>query len=150
MIMKTLIKLTLCAALACLCADDVNADTHPLNREAYAWAVAMFETGCKNEAIGAAGERSKFQFMRATWEEYSSIPFTQASKSEEAAEKVFRIHLDWQLRALRQLGLVATPYNLYLLHQAGYGNLRRGTVPTKSHEDAQLVTNLYHLSIRKN
>jgi len=79
---------------------------------AYMWAVAQIETGCKNEAIGAAGERSKFQFMEATWGEFSERDFEEASRDERLAEEVFLRLLRWQKRALRTLRLEVTPENL--------------------------------------
>ena len=52
--------------------------------------VARLESCGDDFAIGGAGERTRYQIMRATWEHYSGVPFTQSARHPAEARRVAR------------------------------------------------------------
>jgi len=103
-------------------------------------AIALVETNNRMDLVGASGERSRYQFMRATWEQYSRIPFERASVDVAEAERVAHAHLTW---VQKTLGDKATPYNVALVWNAGLGNFRRNKLLPRHHGYAERVSNLY-------
>lgn len=116
-------------------------------RDSFKIAIATVETNNNPAKIGKSGERSKYQFMRKTWNEYSKYPFYRVNKSNRAqleAEKVMDLHISRLIHYCNTLGLEPTTYNMALLHNAGYGVVRRKKTLKRHYDYAERVNNLYH------
>ncbi len=74
----------------------------------FLWAIAMKETANRPAAIGAHGERSRYQFTRETWAQHTNAPFAQASSDEVLADIVASDHFDWLQQRLHAAGVVVT------------------------------------------
>lgn len=118
--------------------EDICFDT-------YSHVISLVETNHDNMAVGRSGEMTKYQFMEPTWNQYSKRPMTYGQQNEQYAEKVFRKHFQWKLRALRTLNKEVSVYNLALLHNAGYGNIQRNTLKPRHYDYASRVRNLFEL-----
>jgi hypothetical protein len=114
-----------------------------------AWAIAQVETGDKPRAVGAHGELTRFQFRKATWEEWSDVPFRRAPRDEVEADRVFEKHARWIVGALEGLGLEVSVASVAIMWNAGYGNVMHGRVPDSSLDYALRVENLYALRERE-
>lgn len=71
-------------------------------------ALMQVETGGRAEQVGAAGERSAWQFMPSTWRKYTSAAFTQASTDPVLARMVAQVHLRTIVEQLRRQGKPVT------------------------------------------
>lgn len=92
-------------------------------------AIAVVETNNDNSAIGKAGERSKYQFMEATWNQYSNIPHARASEFPEEIERVANVHLNWIKSTLKKNKFGITVENCAAIWNAGWGNFKKGYRP---------------------
>lgn len=52
---------------------------HPINNEQLLDAIRIVESGGENHAISPAGAYGPYQFMKATWEDRTDLPFSLAS-----------------------------------------------------------------------
>ena len=67
-------------------------------------AIALVETGNNPAAIGRAGERSEYQFRRATWECYTALPFDEKhTRDRKFTRTIATRHADSLQRASRHL-----------------------------------------------
>ena len=122
--------------------SNVSAET--LCIRTYAESIALIETNNDPSAVGRCGERSRYQFMDFVWKEYSNEPFETASTNPREANRVFVEHVKWSIRALKILEKDVTIYNLALLHNAGFGNIRRSTVQERHRDYAKRVKAIYY------
>lgn len=98
---------------------NVEASEFPLTR-----ALAMIETGCKDIAIGRAGERSRYQIKRIVWEQYKPhLCFTKYAKDRSIATDVALTHMDWLRKAfIQKTKREPSLHDMYVLWNKGlYG-----------------------------
>lgn len=112
-----LIFLLLCTR--CLAFDDT----------AFLRAIAIVETNNDNSAVGKAGERGKYQFMRATWDQYARVSHSECAKHPDEIERVARQHLNWIKKTLAKNGMTVNVENCAAIWNAGWGNFKRGFRP---------------------
>lgn len=97
---------------------------------------------------GLKGELGELQWMPAAWREVSKLPFkTCLGITEVDRIEVHAAEVRWILLLMnrnQRLKQVLTPYNIALLHNAGYGAVRRHEVAASSREYAEQVENLYY------
>lgn len=121
-----------------------GASAYAVDFALYQRVIATIETGDDHSAIGSSGERSRFQFMERTWNQYTDKPFQKATSHPDLADEVFRKHFEWSKRALRTLDLEVSAYTLALLHNAGYGTIQRDSVLPRHRDYAQRASALYN------
>jgi hypothetical protein len=76
----------------------------PVDIQIFLRAIRQVESGDNALAIGPVGERSAYQFTRATWERHSSSPFERATHDPLLAELVaqrFLRTIRWKLQQRR-------------------------------------------------
>lgn len=118
--MKTiLLVLALTFAAACHAATDSE----------IIFAIAGLETNHNPAAIGRAGERSEFQFIFATWREYTSVPFIKATTDPVLAGLVARAHLQRIRAELREYHRAQSVTNIGACWNGGLSCAWRGAVP---------------------
>jgi len=116
-------------------------------------AIAQVETGWTDltkpcPKVGRAGERSAWQFTRATWRRHVSADFEMASKTIELAKHVAYNHLNYLQEQAKTRGIDGTPWAIAYAWNAGPGGWRRK--PTvRSSTYATCVEALYHDLLRK-
>ncbi len=102
------------ALFACF---EVSAVEFPLTK-----ALAMIETGCKDTAIGKAGERSRYQIKRIIWVQYKpQLCFKQYAKDRVIATEVALCHMNWLRKAfIKRTKREPTLYDMYVLWNKGF------------------------------
>lgn len=88
--------------------------------------IVQRETGGDNRAIGRAGERSKYQFMRKTWYQHTRKPFSYASTDENLAEIIAKKHLEWIKVSLIAQNIEVNIQNCAWAWNAGVSSVVRG------------------------
>lgn len=119
--MKYILVLFLLLGARCLAFND----------DAFLHAIATVETNCDNSAVGKAGERSQYQFMRATWDQYSRISHAKCAQHPAEIERVAKTHLIWIKERLTKNGMTVNVENCAAIWNAGWGNYRKGFRPHK-------------------
>lgn len=114
-------------------------------------AIAAVETGTTNlnrpsRKIGRAGERSAWQFTATTWSQYTSAPFTEASKDARLANLVAELHLRHLVADLKLRGKEPMPYNLALAWNAGPAAVAKNRVGPAARDYAKRVENIYRVT----
>jgi hypothetical protein len=99
------------------------------NDQQFLRAVAIVETNNDDRAIGKAGERGRYQFMAATWGQYSKIPHTNCAAYPAEIERVAQTHLNWIKKTLKKNGYEISVDNCAAIWNAGWGNFRKGFQP---------------------
>lgn len=94
-------------------------------------AIAIVETGGDNSAVGKAGERSQYQFMRATWDQYARVSHAECAKHPDEIERVANLHLNWIKKTLAKNRMQVNVENCAAVWNAGWGNFKRGFRPHK-------------------
>lgn len=94
-------------------------------------AVALVETGNDPSAIGAAGERGRFQMTPAVVATCGGYGDREAARWERQLE-----------RELLASGIEPLPFNVALAWNAGAGAVKRGKAPVASYQYAVRVVNL--------
>lgn len=122
----------------------------PLNTNALLRALSQIETGDNDKAIGRAGERSRYQIIRDTWNIYcGSRDFFTHSKDTEVATQIARAHLSrLSVKYHTTCNKPPTPQDIYVMWNAGYGyyllkHFRFDTVPVTIRKRAYRFQNLY-------
>ena len=92
-------------------------------------AIATVETNRNNTAVGKAGERGQYQFMRATWEQYSKTPHSECARFPDEIERVAEAHLNWIKKTLTKNHIEISVENCAAIWNAGWGNFRKGFRP---------------------
>lgn len=90
---------------------------------------------------GPRGELGPYQFRAATWQMYTSEPFTRAVE-RSIAHAVAELHYEWLKRGLERAGLPATPYMIGLAWNAGLNAAVNGRAPRVAHDYAARAANL--------
>lgn len=104
-------------------------------------AIAQVESGCDDEAIGAQGERGRFQFTRALWEEFSQVPFERANCRSCAETTMGRLLLAWHHELVcRDVPMTMRPEIIVQWFECG----RRGAVTPHKRDSIQRILNLYY------
>lgn len=70
--------------------------------EALLWAIRQVETGDNPRRVGSLGERSAYQFMRATWEQHTRWRFELNAQNPTIADEVARRHARWIFREMER------------------------------------------------
>jgi len=102
-------------------------------------AIAQVESANNPLAIGAAGERTEYQFMAATWSQYTRVPFIFAGRDRLLSRQVAREHLAWLRRELVARGFGDSPEVLAAGWRFGADNARG----SRRVDSSQRVANLY-------
>lgn len=102
-------RVALLLALIATCTPCVAA---PFRIHATLVALSQVETRGRGDAIGAAGERSAWQFMPDTWRIYTSAPFEKASTDPVLARLVAETHLRALVARLKREGRPVTVRNV--------------------------------------
>jgi hypothetical protein len=112
-------------------------------------AIAQVESENDWKKIGAKGERTIWQFKRATWNQHArGVPFELSAEPQfrSYAEKVAREHVAWLILKLTERNLPITPENTATCWRFGFSQgsrlIRQGKIPDSS----QRVRNLYDLN----
>lgn len=88
--------------------------------------ISGLETNHDPAAIGRAGERSEFQFIFATWREYTSAPFIKATTDPVLARMVARAHLQRIHAELREYHCAESVTNIGACWNGGLACAWRG------------------------
>src|SRR6059036_2541716 len=96
----------------------VHAGLSPLD------AISMIESGDNDDAVGRAGEVSRYQIRPQVWRLFSQ---SSEYNNSRVAASVARQHLDWQAKFfLERTGRTADDFDLYVMWNAGptyYSNI---------------------------
>lgn len=104
-------------------------------------AIAQVESGGDDEAIGSQGERGRFQFTRALWEEFSPMPFERANCRPCAETTMSRLLMAWH----HELVCRDVPMNMRAEIVVQWFECGRHGVPSPAKRDAiRRILNLYH------
>lgn len=100
-------------------------------------------------SIGKSGERGALQWKEATWRQFSSQPHVWAELRGPSFVLVHRTNVErnyarWLVKAVSRLYLAPTVYNVGLLHNAGYGNVKRGRITDQQDDFAIRLMNVYY------
>ena len=100
-------------------------------------------------SVGAKGERGRLQFMPATWKSFSKKPHAWAGRLDDPrcireTERVEYAYVITIMGEADRMFDVVTPYNIGLLHCAGYKACRDGRVTQAKVEFAERVDAIYH------
>lgn len=101
---------------------SLNANTNMLNLSVTLRAISQIESGDDDNAIGKQGERSRFQIMRHTWEQYTTIDFLNGSKHYPISEPVARCHVSNTIHKILVSNpehLIA-PHDIYIIWNQGF------------------------------
>ena len=85
--------------------------------------IAQAESNNRPGAVGASGERSEYQFLQETWEQYSSVPFYKIGDpgQHEEVQRVAKKHLKTIELSLLERKWEVNPYNIALMWNGGTG-----------------------------
>ena len=94
-------------------------------------------------SVGAAGEHGAMQFKPKTWRHYSRRPYHWA-EGRTPLERVecSRVETEYVqdlIRYCQTLGISTSIYNLGLLHNAGFDNVRLGAIQRRHRDFAQQI-----------
>jgi hypothetical protein len=112
---------TVLLSLILLVGSTLYGIDNSLNTNNLLWSISMRETGGKCWSIGSSGERSQYQFLQSTWEQYSRVPFQRISDQNQQieVERVARVYLRSITDRLTQEGLPVTVRNIALKWTGG-------------------------------
>lgn len=153
--MKDLLKdlllfVLFCAAAACCAASDTVTDWRrrraALDPLALLAALRQVESGDRPYAVGAAGERTAYQFTPATWARYTQRSLERGAADTSFANMVAAMHLAYLRQRLSARGLRETPENLARAWRHG-PNFSPGA--TARSDYAARVANLYFDEIER-
>lgn len=116
----------------------------PLNLPIFLLALATVETGGRDDAVGAHGERGRWQISSVVWRQHTKLPFKRAHYEHDAFS-VARKHVRWIQRQVPELNS-ESPMVIALVWNAGL-NPKRG-YSRKTCDFGRRVANLYHEELR--
>lgn len=93
--------------------------TQPAYEQAHLRALAMIETGIDDYAVGKKGERSRYQFSKATWREVSNRPFSFAHRVEFSTEAALHYTNKLRNRYMQEQGVFPTDAAFYVMWNWG-------------------------------
>jgi hypothetical protein len=104
--------------------------------------IAEVESMGRPEMIGQAGERSEYQFMAATWKQYSKVPHRTIGQEKNHNEvvRVAKKHIETIKKSITEYGKEVTPFRIALAWNAGPDRL---SFQSRHRDYAQRVSNLY-------
>ena len=135
-----------------------NSTLFSFNKEAFKKAIAEIETGdVVNWSEGRSGEKTQYQFIKTTWEQYSDFSFDKLewydSKSIKETELVMNAHVDRMLRVFKNSKFknekALKVFSLALIHNSGEGSFKRLEFKDRHLDYATRVNNLYDLYLNK-
>lgn len=100
-----------------------------LKSTAFYRALAEFESGNNDKAVGAAGEVSAFQIMPATWRSIAGehVPLTKYNiERRTVALSVARQHVNLMIKSFREeVGRLPSPGEVYAMYNCGYAAFKK-------------------------
>jgi len=98
-------------------------------------ALSDIESGSDDRAIGADGERSRFQIMEQTWISYDKFQhdFSKYASDPDVASKIAIKHLEFLTEHFQEeTSIGPTPADLYIMWNIGFrGYKSRGFNPNR-------------------
>ena len=120
----------------------------PLYFDRFLNALAEVESGNDWTKIGSKGERTAYQFTRATWNQHArGVPFELSAEPQfrSYAEKMAREHLAYLVLKLTDRNLTITPERLATVWRFGLNGGIKLILQDKTPDSSQRVRNLYDL-----
>lgn len=104
--------------------------------------IAEVESMGRPEMVGQAGERSEYQFMAATWKQYSKVSHRSIGQEKNHNEvvRVAKKHIETIKKSITEYGHEVTPFRIALAWNAGPDRL---SFQARHRDYAQRVANLY-------
>lgn len=113
-----------------------------VDRKTFLKAIDQVESGGRDRARGAAGERSRYQLTESVWKQYTATPFRFAHRRDLAAA-IAEQHFDWIIGCLLSADLPADVEHVALCWNAGVSAVRNNRLLPVHHDYAARVGNLY-------
>jgi hypothetical protein len=117
---------------------------------AYLRPLSMLETGNDDYAIGAVGERSRYQIRKSTWRKYTKYSFIDYASNAQIAAVIATAHMEDLRNSLTTAygGREPSPAQLYCAWNMGLTGFRRrrylvSRCPAAVQERAERYANLY-------
>lgn len=119
---------------------------HAFDDQKFLDALAEIETGNKPHLVGKSHERSSMQLSEATWYQYTTIPFRNASRPEFAgvSKNIALKHLKWIRARLAKNGHDVSVRNAALCWNLGYTRFTRGNFSRRARDYSQRCINIYN------
>jgi hypothetical protein len=117
-----------------------------VNLATFLLALSLIESGGNDHAVGAAGDRGRYQISMVVWAQHSNLSFVYAFDPVKA-EKVARDHIEW-LRKYMPSNLSDDPKWVALAWTCGLDRCQKAgwrwdALPKKKRDFACRVSNLY-------
>ena len=126
----------------CLLATAANSLRIVVDRKIFLRAIDEVESGGRDAARGAAGERGRYQLTQRVWSQHTASPFKHAHR-RDLAHAVAEQHFDWIVNQLEMAGWPADVESVALAWNAGLTATINCRTPASSQDYAQRVCNLY-------
>lgn len=99
------------------------------------------------KSVGDSGEVGPWQFLPTTWKQFSDRPIWWASSfnltCQAEQERVAIAEVEWIRARLPRLGLSESAWAIGLVHNAGYGRVRRRQSEPRHRAFADRVREIY-------
>lgn len=136
-----------------------NTSLLAFDEEVFKRAIAEIETGnIVNWQIGKDGERTKYQFMETTWQQYSDFPFDKLYwHDQEATEEAERV-MDKHVTRIKYVMMDNIAMGIYLdreafwlamIHNGGESRVINKAWRSRHIDYAKRVENLYEFYLTK-
>lgn len=119
-----------------------------LDRRAFLRAIDQVESGGRDGARGADGERGRYQITRRVWASYTNTPFIHAHR-RDLAHAVAEQHLDWIVNQLDLAGWPSDAEACAMAWNAGLTATVNNHLSPASRDYAERVRNLYEELTKK-
>lgn len=113
-----------------------------LDRRAFLRAIDQVESGGRDGAHGAAGERGRYQITERVWRDYTNAPFKNAHR-KDLAHAVAEKHLDWIVNQLELADWPVDAESCASAWNAGLTATVNNRLTSASRNYAERVRNLY-------
>lgn len=117
-------------------------------RRAFLKAIDQVETGGRDDALGAAGERGRYQLSRSVWELHSKKPFAYAH-NRMFAHAVAERHFDRLVHQLELANWPADAESIAAAWNAGLSATVNNHLTAATRDYAQRVANLYAENLKQ-
>ena len=125
----------------------VNVSAQPLDDYIVLQSISNVESNNQYWRIGGAGEKTKYQFIRTTWEEYSVVPFWKINQKqyENLSDQIAILHLNRIKKYLSNKGYNYSLYNIGWIWNAGFGSFDRKRLPKSTKHYIEKLNNQYNI-----
>lgn len=105
--------------------------------------IAQVETGGSDRAVGAQGERGRFQISPVVWHQHAGAADIAGAHNPIDGRAIALKHLAWMAGLMQRRQIEPSVYRLALGWNAGLSRATRGQPTSRQKDYAQRVANLY-------